>query len=516
MPTKVIENLGAVGLVKDTPSVQLPEAGFTEANNMRFFNGSVQTMGGEELVKQLETISPTQGIHWRRPDTGYQVLVKDGLFVRVSADGTEEEMFSSVDAAYVGADWQGDLFNGGFAVFFNNGKSTPLYALYGSPTADATFQEFPGWNYAVGLTVTAKVVRPYGYSLVAANLTLDDGVTVTQAPSTVRISVQAATGQFPSIWEPGLTTDTADEFEINSTSPILDMRELRGSLYFYSSDSINVLSTRSGRTQVTPYAKGYGVLSTNCIAEFDGNHFVVDRNDIYIHNGSGGIKSVADGTMKDYFLANINDAAYEKVHVVRNAPHREIWVCYPKGDAELCNEALVFNYRNNTWSTRTLPNVSDTFISYPAESTGFVYNREKPHFCLATEHLLIAEMGHEMWEASIAGTREMQSTLARVKLHVGDPLAEWAINGITLAVDSTNPGQTIEVVVTTSNTYEATVDWTNASGRDLYTFRPDEPRSMGYKVDPRAAGRYLNYRMSSIGPWRLALVGISAQKEGAR
>ena len=56
-------------------------------------------------------------------------------------------------------------------------------------------------------------------------------------------------------------------------------------MYVYSSDSIHVLSIKGGTSVVQPYAKGYGILNTNCVVEFDGRHFVVDRNDIYTHTG---------------------------------------------------------------------------------------------------------------------------------------------------------------------------------------------------------------------------------------
>ena len=183
-------------------SVLLPENVFTDAKNVRFRNGSVETILGESTFRSVSN-NAEYGIHWNRPDAGYTVLAKNGYINKVSATGTETPLLAS--ASYVGSKWQTDHFGAGYAIIFNNGTDTPLYALYQDPLADAALQPFPGWNYTPGLTVKAKVIRPFGYSLVAANLTITAGAGTTYAPSSVRISVQAAIGGFPSIWHSGIS-----------------------------------------------------------------------------------------------------------------------------------------------------------------------------------------------------------------------------------------------------------------------------------------------------------------------
>ena len=287
-----IEKLGRGGLNTDVPPVILPPNTFTDVLNVRFDDEAVQTITGETTSRTV-SIAPDFGIHWRRPDQGYNIFAKNGNIVRVDSAGNSSSMFSSSDSAYANSDWQATKFNGGYAIIMNNGKTTPLYCLYNSASAGSSFQPLPNWNYLEGITVTAKVIRALNYSLVAANLTINEAGTTTYAPGTIRVSVQAATGDVPSVWQPGLTTDTADEFELSSTSPVLDMAELRGNMFVYSSDSISLLTIGS-QTRVSFYSKSYGILNTDCVTEFDGNHFVVDRNDIYVHNGSGSIEFYRD------------------------------------------------------------------------------------------------------------------------------------------------------------------------------------------------------------------------------
>jgi hypothetical protein len=503
MPTKQIIGLGKAGIIKDIPAVLLPENAFTDGRNIRFDNESVETITGEAIY-QTPTIHAEYGIHYQNPATGtrYNIYcVNDGL-IRVDATGAVSSTINFT-GTHTDSRWQLDYFNGGYTIIFNDGETTPLYY----DTTSITFepQLFPGWNYS-GTTVVAKVIKQLGYSLVAANFKVTLGGTTTYAPSTIRISTQAPAGGFPQVWEPGTTTDTADEFEINSTSPILDMGELRGNMYIYSSDSIHVLTTNTGTTRVQPYAKGYGILNQGCFAEFDGKHLVVDRNDIYIHAGSGSIESVANTRMRDYFFDNLNKSASDNVTVRRNAKNDEIWICYPKGSNTTCNEALIYQYRNNTWTIRDLPNIISIFKSYSISSNSFVEADERLIMLDGSLKSFITDEGYQMWNGSALA--DYTSYLSREKLNSGDTLGSMYINSITPIFDEVPNDAAINITVTGQNNYIASADWSNTSGRDLFEFLPNNTSNQGYKVDPRTTGRLLNYKVSSTDYWRLALIGI--------
>jgi len=514
MPAKPIQQLGAGGVVKDSPSVQLGENFFTEMRNMRTTDNAVEAMKGEVVRRTMTNNLPQYGLHWRRPDQGYDIYLENGKAVRVDAGGSESFMLNSVAAQYSNSVWQTDFFNGGYAVIINNGKSTPLYALYGDPIAGSTFQPFPNWNHS-GLTITAKVVRSLGYSLVAMNLTIDNGVTVTSAPSTVRVSVQAATGAFPTVWIPGLTTDTADEFEVNSTSPLLDGAELRGNMFLYSSETIHVLSISTGTTRVAPYAKGYGILNTGCVVEYDGNHFVVDRNDIYSHNGSGLPKSLAVDRVRKYFFTNLNKAHASKVFVQKHTKEDEIWVCYPKGVSTVCNEALVYNYKKNTWQFRDLTgNPVSMFSTYGVSGGTYQYADEMVVQCLGTATTLRNESGYQFWNGSSLVT--FTSYVERLNLFSGNALDENLINALTPVVETTQVSLSVLVHCLGKNTALTVEDWSNLDGRKVTQFQPKNPSTQGYKVDPRSSGRFFSYRMSATGDWRLALLGMEVTRQGGK
>jgi hypothetical protein len=515
MPTKQITGLGKGGIIKDIPPVLLPEYAFTDGRNIRFDNESVEAITGEVIYKTLTTLQPDYGVHWERPDQGYNIFIKNGSMIRVDSAGNESSyILNSAEAKYSNSTWHTTEFNGGYAIVFNNGKSTPLYLLYGSASAGLNPQEIPNWNYYSGLVVTAKVIKSLGYSLVAANLTIDDNGSITNAPSTIRISVQAPTGGFPQTWEPGVSTDTADELEINSTSPILDMAELRGNMYIYSSDTIHVLSINTGVTRVQPYSKGYGILNQGCIAEFDGKHFVVDKNDIYIHGGSGSIESIANMRIRDYFFDNLNKTESNKVLVNRNSRNDEIWVCYPKGTSEVCNEALVYQYKNNTWSIRDLPNVTSMFNGPSPEGSEYLYSKERMYMLTGGYNVLLSDQGYSMWDGSSLVPHI--SYVSREKLNTGETLITSYINSISPIFDKVSESSSVDITVTGQNNFTNEADFSNTSGRDKFVFLPNDERNQGYKVDPRTSGRLLNYKIASQGPWRLALLGIDVSAASGR
>jgi len=509
-----VDKLGRGGLNTDVPPIILPPNTFTDVLNVRFDDEAVQTITGETTSRAV-SIAPDFGIHWRRPDQGYNIFAKNGNIVRVDASGGTSSMFSSSDSAYNNSDWQATKFNGGYAIIMNNGNTTPLYCLFGSASAGSTFQPLPNWNYVSGMTVTAKVIRSLNYSLVAANLTINSGGTTTYAPGTIRVSVQAPTGDVPSVWQPGITTDTADEFELSSTSPVLDMAELRGNMFVYSSDSISLL-TIGAQTRVSFYSKSYGILNTDCVTEFDGSHFVVDRNDIYIHNGSGSIESIADWRIKKYFFNELNRNALDKVHITKHAFNKEIWINFPEDSSTVCNEALIYNYKNNTWTKRTLPSLTYSFVGPANVSNTFQYGKEVVYLCTNTTQTLVTDDNYLMWNGTSLAS--YNSYVEKIHLNTGDVTGSTLITAIYPVFDKVPTNTSITVRVAGQNNYvdipDLSVD--NPNLKDTFTFLPSNERSQGYKVDPRVNGRLISYRITSSGPWRLAMMYIDAKPADRR
>lgn len=216
--------------------------------------------------------------------------------------------------------------------------------------------------------VTAGVIRSFGDFIVAGNLVERDETSpstiIRSLPGVIRTSDVAAPGAMPNNWNPYASgVSTADEFIISETAPVKDMVEMLGNFYIYTSSSISVLR----RTQnpsipitITAVTDSYGCQNTDSVIEFEGKHLVVGSRDVYIFAGNpAGMQSVANDRVRRYLFNNLNASNSDKLFVIDYKQREEIWICYPSNQSSdgTCDEALIWSYRTNTWTRRTLRGV---------------------------------------------------------------------------------------------------------------------------------------------------------------
>ena len=508
MPIIPIRNIGSSGISMDTPSVILPPSTWSNGRNIRFDNGSVAKIAGHtQYLGNLNEQDIHFGIYWPRPVTQYVIYANDSRVYRIDEAGNSSDISSAV-AYSAGSRWHGSLFTGGYAVVMNNTVDTPQYIIYGTSGAaeETTLTNLPNWNYG-STTVTAGVLRPFKNVLVAGNLTDSVSGSLTRAPGTVRVSTRAAAGAIPTTWEPGALGDTssADEFELSQTEPIVEMRELRGQLMIYTGDSIHSLNVTSSASNVRDINYGNGCLAINCVAEFEGKHLVVDRNDIYTHSGTGGITSVVDGKLRDYFFNNLHKTHFRNTFTTVNKSQDEVWICYPTLTANAdgnCNEALIWNYRQNTWTIRDLPNVSHGFAAPSIANDAFQHSDEKLITVGEADTIL-----YEMDTGTTFNGTNFTAFIERLNLDIGDLEASKWTSAIYPLIDGTG---TVTIKAVADDTYGNAV---NFSDRRAYsgTFKIGSD----YKVDTRVNGRFASYRFESTDAdsWRLA--GFSFNTEAS-
>ena len=218
------------------------------------------------------------------------------------------------------------------------------------------------------VAVRAGVIRSFGDFLVAGNLSerdeTDSDIIIRSLPGVVRSSDVAAPGAIPNNWNPfAAGTSTADEFVITQDGIIQDMVELQSNLYIYSNSSISVMRLTGNAQvplQVAPVTTSYGCLTTDGVIEYDGRHVVVGSQDIYIFGGHpGSIQSISDARVRRAFYDRLNPLEESSIFLLRYQQKDEIWICYASVDSigNARDEAFIWNYRNNTWTRRTLPQV---------------------------------------------------------------------------------------------------------------------------------------------------------------
>jgi len=133
-------------------------------------------------------------------------------------------------------------------------------------------------------------------------------------------------------------------------------------LMVYKEDSVYSLNYVGGAFtfNVREVFKDTGLFSRDAIIDLgNGQHVMVTTNDVVIHNGNS-IKSVIDDQMKTFLFSRIDSTYYYKTFLVHNKIKNEVWICFPATGATggYPDTALIWNYIENTWATRDLPNTN--------------------------------------------------------------------------------------------------------------------------------------------------------------
>jgi hypothetical protein len=112
------------------------------------------------------------------------------------------------------------------------------------------------------------------------------------------------------------------------------------------------------------------ILSSQSVIEYDGIYYWCGVDRFLLYNGV--VKEITNTFNQNYFFDNLNYAQRQKVWATKVPRYGEIWWFYPSGDSEECNNAVIYNIRENCWydagfsdgATRTAGYFSQVF-KYP-------------------------------------------------------------------------------------------------------------------------------------------------------
>lgn len=157
---------------------------------------------------------------------------------------------------------------------------------------------------------------------------------------------------------------TTDANEVNmATGKIVKGLPVRGgsnspSGLFWSLDSLIRVSYAPttitvGTTSVTQYwrydviSSQSSILSSQCVIEYDGIYYWIGTDRFLLYNGV--VKEIPNSFNQNWFFDNLNYTQRQKVYATKVPRFGEIWWFYPRGDSEECNDAIVYNVRENVW-----------------------------------------------------------------------------------------------------------------------------------------------------------------------
>ena len=89
------------------------------------------------------------------------------------------------------------------------------------------------------------------------------------------------------------------------------------------------------------------ILSSQCVIEYDGIYYWIGVDRFMLYNGV--VKEIPNAFNQNYFFDNLNYAQRQKVYANKVPRYGEIWWFYPRGDSTECNDAIVYNIRENCW-----------------------------------------------------------------------------------------------------------------------------------------------------------------------
>ena len=394
MPLMRLRNVGKTGVTTDIPSYDLKPSDWSWANNVRFQADRVQKVGGSKaaLTRLMPQEHPLGVVQWPltesllygtwKPGTSKGSLwvargnSHENISKRASGGATPFEYECSPEYSW-------DYTTLSNTVIFNTRLSDPQ----GIKNGQAYFSDLPGWGKPTSSTTAnwkANRIRAFKNYLLCMGM-WENGV---EFPQRVRWSDVAMVGSLPSNWyENDQTKDGGFNDLTDSLSHIIDGRPLRDSFVVYTNRDTFIMDYVGG-TMVFNFRKIFsdsGMLAPNCCVEFEGQHFVISEDDIFVHNGSTR-RSVATGRVKDYLMAQIASNNHEATRVYAYPARKEIWITYvsdgntpSNADDKVwsCDKAAIWSWQYDTWSFTDLPNIYDIGIGLsPETDSRFWYDSE--------------------------------------------------------------------------------------------------------------------------------------------
>lgn len=516
MPILPIRDLGSAGAVTDVSPYNLPLNAFSRAVNVRFDEGKVRRAPIFRKAKDSLGFNPRfcMGVV---PATGFDsvLVATDDYQIKEFASGSVIDRSGSISANLDARSFTGTQLAD--VVYVNRPDKVPH------------FRDPSGTNFAPLLNWPSNYrcasLRSFGDVLLALN-TIENGVSF---PTRVRFSDITTANAVPSSWDETDTTKSAGFNDlVQIDTPIVDGGTLGSNFIIYSSTQVWLMEFVGGAFLYN-FRKLFtdcGVINQNCIAEVDGKHFVFGPKDIYVHDSTSK-QSICDERVKRFIYDGLNISKSDRCFLHHSPDLNLLYFCYVSGDDQVnfpdtdrCNRAAVYNYKNNTWSFADLPNVSaatlanvNTVETYTT-ATGLTYenvggsyydqedsyDRHSVFVCkddagnsITSDKILVLDLADE---GRVAFPYDTEANKMAVLERVGIDLDE-----VQNELRGYKNISRIYPQAKTNNTDDTTLSF-QFGAADRPNQAPNFQTAVAfdvnddYKIDTRAAGRYLSYKLT--------------------
>ena len=511
-----IRDLGSAGTVTDVSPYNLPLNAFSRSVNIRFDEGKARRSPIFRTMLPNLTFTPRFcfGIV---PSTGFDTVVvaSDDYqlheYVTGSMNDRSGTISSNVDPRPFTSTQLANV------AYVNRPDKVPSFRGPGG-TNFAALNNWPSNYRCVSL-------RSFGDVLIALNTT--EGAT--SYPTRVRFSDITLSNTVPSTWDESDTTASAGFNDlVQMDTPIVDGGTLGSNFIIYSSTQVWLMEFTGG-TFLYNFRKLYtdcGMINQNCYTEVDGKHFVFGPRDIYVHDATSK-QSICDERVKQFIYQGLNASKADRCFVHHSSELNLIYFCYVSGDelvgfpnTDRCNRAAVYNYKNNTWSFADLPDVAaaslanvNTVETYGTAS-GLTYNTvggsyydQEDSFArhsvfvgpsssangITSNKLYVMDLSDD---GQVSFSYDTEANKPAILERVGIDLdeAQNELRGYKnisriypQAMTKNTDDTTLSFQFGAADVPNGTPNYDNAVTFDL---------NLDYKIDTRAAGRYLSYKIT--------------------
>lgn len=501
-----IPNLGE-GANKDQLPEEVALGVWSNSYNVRVRVGSAERFNGIEAIYPVSFVP--YGLHlFDSSTTRFGVAV--GLSAVAAHDGTTESSITGVwpagtaDDKITGGPYQGSLI-------LNNGAGDPVYWNGNTASTCAALTGWPaGWK--------AKSVRPFGDYIFALNLYRSS----TWEPHSYAWSDVGQPGGLPTDWTAADDNQAGDNFVVSS-GRIVDGIAHGEAFYIFKDTSVWEIRWIGGNA-VFSRAKvgGSGMLAANCGVSTPRGMVVLTPGDVVVHNGLQE-QSIANGRVRDSIFRRMNRERYERCFVTMNPSKSEVLICFPTTGRDWPDVAEVWNWEENTWSTRRLPSVTCGAygqIAAPTDSDDWEdrvtdwpgagldvwltqrYGENDARLVLGTyaSGIGLFDQGDTDFGVALSNQFELRG------LHLGDPERVKLLKHIHLTVDAPD-GTTLNVQGGGSLLPDTYPIW-----RPVKRF----VKGSSQRVNVFARGRYLAVRVGSAGGagWRVRSGALDVEPLG--
>jgi len=433
------------------------------------------------------------------------------------ATGTIIANKNTLYSAAAATSWNGGVIEG--IPIINNGVNDPqMWSPIG------TSQRLTSLTWDSGNTWLAKghtcaVIRTYKDFLVALDVTKSGN----QNSRLVKWSTSGLPGAVPSTWDETDATEDAGEVELAQTIGACIDGETLGDLFvIYKEDSTWGMQYIGGDAIFRFYLL-YGTLSIltrRCVKQFEGKHFVLSQGDVMVHDGVSKPISIIDQRRRDELFNNIDSDNYTLCFVTPNYSNQEMWISYPESGKTACTKMMVWNWRENSWGSRDLPDAYDIAYGVLDDSNAItVWNDDTGFWNDDTE----------VWNQRTFNPSDKKMLMAATNLYLLNDTNQF--DGTSFNSNIERTGLFFEDAETIKH---VTAIWVRSVGTGILTitvgsqmnpgeavtWKPGVTMSVGTerKINLRVTGRYIAYKIESSGNdnWKILGVAFDINSAGLR